>query len=1220
MTTFNFTGFTEADLLQGTNGSSIGYGDVFTMPGSATTEFSVYDNDGTLSGDYYNNENGDDNTGQTADISVNGVQVFDDVKIYAESYHVLLGSDGKYYYMMEIEVRGSANAPGQGDDFFTFFGDVPPAGVELTVYCQYNVTCDWVDYNCLDSGPVTVENAPPVAVDDSYVTDENTTVQGNVLDNDSDPDGDDISVISVEGGVVGESFSVTTDKGYTGQVTLNADGSFTFDPDENFKALAQGEQDSFTLDYTIADDPSATVKHNLLFVLDISNSTVGAGGGNNIFDGTGVGDVNGDGLADTVLDAEIAGVIAAVNSLIADGVNPADIDIGIVTFSGIASGFANVNAETLGTFALDSSNLMTTLMGIQSGGWTNYEAGLQQAEAWFASQDGDGAKNKLMFLSDGRPIVGHDGSNYITQTNANYGDEVSRIAGNYNADIYAIGVGANSDLDYLNDLDNTGGAERVLDTTSLNAVLENAVASPGESTASITVTINGLNEGPDAVNDAVTIDEDETAAINILSNDSDPDGDAILITQAGGVAVGEVINVTTVGDRSGTVTVASDGSLTFTPGAEFASMNDGDTDSFQISYTITDGQFTDTATVTVTVNGKGHPIDAIDDAYSVGEQEDVAANILDNDIPNDGSVSVTAVAQVANSNTAGGSFNVGDSVVVTTEGGRAGTVTVEADGTFSFDGGDNFVDMMDGDTDSFQLTYTISDGTAQLGENLIINGTFEDHGALTRGSGQNRWDVFDSITGWDTPVHQLEIQQGTHGGTPVNSTTNSVLELDSHDVTDTNATISQTVEVAEAGTFRLSFDYSPRQLGSEIGSTSGVNVIVNGVVIATLASDELGYQNYEFDVEFNAGSNMIGFAGVGTDDTYGALLDNVELRGVTTISDTATVTVVVNGEGVPVTTREIDLFGNIETEGEGSRALAIVVDTSFIALSTVSGATAANLNGDARLNTVVDLFLSKVVDLAHTLDADQEIALIPAGQDSAGPAVILTAGQIVAATPDWATDQSATPEVQALFAGITDDLTDNTIDLDKGLLAAESYLNTEGADANQVMVLTTTDGYDAGQQVLVSDPTETFNRITDDAGLDAEVDVVLIENGGFALLDDLNAIDSDGLADDITSNPAFGLDSILEDAPTVSAGNVLEITVNGQTFPVTDEDPSADGFQWSELDFEIEIGTQPTVLVGLDQDGDGLISASEQIDVSSLLVESGDTFSFDFNALEDLLA
>ena len=850
MSTFTFTALLEEDLLQGVNGSSIGYGDTFVMPDGATVEMIVTDDDNRLSGDYYSNENGDDYSGQTADININGEQVFDDAKIYAESYHVLQGSDGYYYYMIEIELAGSEDAPGEGDDFFTFWGWTPPEGVSLTVVGTYNVTCDWIDFGCLDGGEliqIEPENSAPIAVDDALETDEVSAISANLLDNDSDPDNDPITVTAIEGGDIGSAFEVTTAKGNKGMVTVQADGSFTFDPVDGFKTLAQDEQDSFELTYTISDDPQASAKHNLMFVLDISNSTIGAGGGNNIFDGTGVGDVNNDGLSNTVLDAEIAAVIAAVNDLVAQGVDPANIDIGIATFSGVAAGFATVDAETLGTFALDDSNLMDTLMGIQSGGWTNYEAGLQQAESWFAGQAGDGAQNKLIFLSDGRPISGYDYSTgqYITQTEADYGDEVSRIANDYGAEIYGIGVGANSDLDYLNDLDNTGGAERVLDADTLNVVVSNAVAQPASATATVTVTINGLNDGPDAVNDALTVDEDEVGSINILDNDSDIDGDAISIL-----------------------------------------------------------------------------------------------NIAGN--------------------------KPGDSFEVTTASGRTGTVTVQDDGTLTFDPGQGFLDLSDAQSDSFTVDYTITDG--QKGPELLINGDFESHGTLTRGdvASGNSWDVFDSIDGWYTPVGLLEIQQGTHGGTPTNSITNSILELDSHDSDDTNASVVQDVTVAEGGLFEFSFDYSPRQLGSQIGETSVVNVWVNGEIIATLSSDTLGYESQSLIVELDAGANTVGFSGGGTDDTYGALIDNVSLKGLST--DTATVTVLVNGKGQPVDAKD-DAFSINEDQGIMDNVLGndIPNDGSLKVVGVSDGAPTASAFSGAAAVAVSD---TPVVGSEFTVTTD----------------------------------------------------------------------------------------------------------------------------------------------------------------------------------------------------------------------------------------------------------
>ena len=183
---YEWTAFTEADFLgQGGNGHSINKGDTFTMPGSATVKMSTWDNDGTLSGD--NNEHATDGSGQKA--RVDGARVGS--QMYAEKYHVLHGSDGKKYYMIEIEVEGY-NAPGAGDDFFTFYGAVPPAGVTLTVGKCCNVNGHWVDYSNLGAGTDAPANTAPTFtnVPDNGIicVDENSTFVIDLAADDADGD------------------------------------------------------------------------------------------------------------------------------------------------------------------------------------------------------------------------------------------------------------------------------------------------------------------------------------------------------------------------------------------------------------------------------------------------------------------------------------------------------------------------------------------------------------------------------------------------------------------------------------------------------------------------------------------------------------------------------------------------------------------------------------------------------------------------------------------------------------------------------------------------------------------------------------------------------------------------------------------------------------------------------------------------------------------------
>ncbi|WP_300533385.1 Ig-like domain-containing protein [uncultured Mameliella sp.] len=114
--------------------------------------------------------------------------------------------------------------------------------------------------------------------------------------------------------------------------------------------------------------------------------------------------------------------------------------------------------------------------------------------------------------------------------------------------------------------------------------------SSGDSdTGVVTVAVGGEQSGnaaPDAVDDFATTDIDTPVTIDALANDSDPDGDPITVDSA--IAT------------DGIATVNADGSITFTPDAGF-------TGTATIGYTITDGELSDSADITVTVDAPSPP-------------------------------------------------------------------------------------------------------------------------------------------------------------------------------------------------------------------------------------------------------------------------------------------------------------------------------------------------------------------------------------------------------------------------------------------------------------------------------------------------------------------------------------------------------------------------------------------------------------------------------------
>jgi hypothetical protein len=180
-------------------------------------------------------------------------------------------------------------------------------------------------------------------------------------------------------------------------------------------------------------------------------------------------------------------------------------------------------------------------------------------------------------------------------------------------------------------------------------------------TATVTVTVTAVNDAPVAVDDNTGTDEDVALPVAPLLNDTDVDGDSLSVDSFTQPA-------------NGTVTDNGDDTLTYTP--------DGDwngTDSF--TYTVTDGQATDSATVWVVVAPVNDAPVAADEAVATDEDTAVVISVLANDFDVDGDIlTVESVTQGSN-----------------------GTVADNGDGTVTYTPAQDW-----NGTDSF--TYTVTDG------------------------------------------------------------------------------------------------------------------------------------------------------------------------------------------------------------------------------------------------------------------------------------------------------------------------------------------------------------------------------------------------------------------------------------------------------------------------------------------------------------------------------
>ncbi|WP_128107313.1 Ig-like domain-containing protein [Mycolicibacterium elephantis] len=220
----------------------------------------------------------------------------------------------------------------------------------------------------------------------------------------------------------------------------------------------------------------------------------------------------------------------------------------------------------------------------------------------------------------------------------------------------------------------------------------------GTATATVYVTVNPVNDAPEAVDDFVTVDEDSGATVvDVLGNDTDVEGDELTVTGVGTAS-------------NGTVTL-TDGVITYTPDVDFHG-----TDSF--TYTIADGNGgTASATVYVTVDPVNNAPVAVDDIVRVDENSTTnVIDVLGNDTDADGDdLSVTAVGPAGN-----GTVKLTDGVV---------TYTPSPD----FDG-----------TDSF--TYTIGDGRGGSAT-ATVTVTAKDADTITFDDGARPSETFLSDDG-----------------------------------------------------------------------------------------------------------------------------------------------------------------------------------------------------------------------------------------------------------------------------------------------------------------------------------------------------------------------------------------------------------------------------------------------------------------------------------------
>jgi VCBS repeat-containing protein len=666
-----------------------------------------------------------------------------------------LNTDGTYSY--------TPNSGDSGTDSFTYTVDDHGTTMSATL----TIT-------------ITGVNDAPVAANGSATADEDGgAVTGTVTATDADV-GDDLtfSLDGVNGGAT------------HGDVTMNSDGSFSYDPtDTDFNGTdtfsylvddGQGGSDTATVTVTINPVNDAPTSNN------VSDSVAEDGVATGSFS---VSDIDGDDLTITVGSATHG--TAVFNSLggytytpdsdyngtdsftytVSDGfltsTSTVSITVTPVNDAPVANNGTDSGAEDGGdiTGSASFSDIDSTAEVSTYGQGTNGSVTMDSAGNYTYTPDSDfnGTDSFTYTVSDGSLTDTATITINVTPTNddpvttgfAASGAEDNDITGQLTySDIDGDDVTYSVDIDPANGtvtIDSAGvftfnPDQDFFGTDSFVYTVDDG--NGGTASGTIDILVTPVNDAPVANDGTDSLDEDSGSATGTFSY-SDVD-------------VGDDLTVTVGTAGNGSVVLESDGSYTYTPDSDF-----NGTDSF--SSTVSDGTLTDTGTITIAVNPVNDDPLATDGSYTTSEDESVTGTLDYTDVDGD-VITFTITSDPTN-----------------------GDVVVASDGSFTYTPDTNY-----NGTDSFQFTVDDGNGGSSVGNITIAIAAVNDAPVANDGTDSGAEDG-GAITGLasfsdvDSAEYVSTYGQGAHGVVTMDSAGNYSYTPDA----DYNGTDSFTFTVSD---------------------------------------------------------------------------------------------------------------------------------------------------------------------------------------------------------------------------------------------------------------------------------------------------------------------------------------------------------------------------------------------------------------------------------------
>jgi len=467
---------------------------------------------------------------------------------------------------------------------------------------------------------------------------------------------------------VSDTHSFTVDTNATlGTVVVNANGSFTYDPNGAFEALAGGDTATDTFTYTVNDGNGGIVSNTVTVTITGDNDAP---------------------ILTADVNAATDDSVAATGNVLT---NDSDIDVGD-SLSVVISLTGATSEEIVGTYGTLTINDDGTYSYVVTD--ETIDTGFSDVDVFTINvTDGDATVATTLTLN----ITGTNDAPDVVADVANASDNNVAVTGNV--------LDNDTDVDAGDTLSvsNSGSFQGTYGTLTLNGdgsysyiVTDQTLAQganvvdsfninvfDGDVTVSSTLTFNitGGNNAPVASDITGNANEDDVNAIMVTSVFTDIDvGDMHTYSIDDSLTLGAVVN-------------NMDGTFDYSPNGQFEYLAAGETTTDTFTYTVDDGKGgTSTATATITITGQNDGPVAANVTASVNEDGPavtVTSSFTDVDIIDTHSFTVDTA-------------------------GTLGTVTNNNDGTFDYNPSGAFDSLGVGESATDSFSYTVIDNNGAM--------------------------------------------------------------------------------------------------------------------------------------------------------------------------------------------------------------------------------------------------------------------------------------------------------------------------------------------------------------------------------------------------------------------------------------------------------------------------------------------------------------------------